>query len=199
MEIVGICGFMGSGKDTIAKILIDNNGFEKISFSGILKDIISIIFGWDRDMLEGCTKESRQWREQVDEWWATRLGIPNLTPRWILQYWGTDVCRNHFHEEIWIAAVEKKIFGLKNKKIVITDCRFPNEIDMIKKLGGKIYWIRRSDNPLWVEDYLKNNIIPKVHYSEYAWLKSEFNNLIDNSNDLLYLENEIKIKILLST
>ena len=70
---------------------------------------------------------------------------------------------------------------------------------MIKKLGGKIYWIRRLDNPLWVDDYLKNNIIPKVHYSEYAWLKSEFNNLIDNSKDLIYLENEIKIKILLST
>ena len=46
MTIVSICGFQGSGKDTIANYLIEKHGFIKISFAGAIKDIASIMFGW---------------------------------------------------------------------------------------------------------------------------------------------------------
>ena len=81
MSLIAICGFQGSGKDTLANILIEKYGYTKVSFGGILKDAISIIFNWDRDLLEGTTIKSREWRETVDDWWAKRLDIPNLTPR----------------------------------------------------------------------------------------------------------------------
>ena len=83
--IIGITGLIGSGKDTAADYLCTVHGFKRMSFAGTLKDAVAAVFGWDRELLEGSTKASREWREQVDEWWANRLGIPDLTPRYILQ------------------------------------------------------------------------------------------------------------------
>ena len=90
--IIAICGLIGSGKDTTADYLVNIHQFRRDSFARTLKDAVAVVFGWDRELLEGRTKESRAWREQVDAWWATRLGIPDLTPRWVLQNWGTEVC-----------------------------------------------------------------------------------------------------------
>ncbi len=67
--LIGVVGFMGSGKDTVADMLIDR-GFIKDSFARTLKDAASVLFGWDRQMLDGTTVESRQWRERPDTFWA---------------------------------------------------------------------------------------------------------------------------------
>ena len=66
--IIGVCGFIGSGKDTIADYLTNFHGFRRESFANSLKDAVSMVFGWDRTMLEGRTKQAREWREQVDPW-----------------------------------------------------------------------------------------------------------------------------------
>ena len=105
MKIIGVCGLIGGGKGTVADILVGNHNFEKVSFADPLKDMIAKVFNWPRHLLEGDTKESRDWREQRDDWWSVRLGIDNLTPRWVLQYWGTDVCRTNFHEDIWLSLI----------------------------------------------------------------------------------------------
>ena len=96
-NIIGICGpLIGHGKDSAAGFLIAE-GYQRISFAGVLKDACANIFGWDRVLLEGNTPESRAFREMPDEWWSKRLDIPNFTPRYALQYVGTDVLRTHFH------------------------------------------------------------------------------------------------------
>jgi len=146
--IIGICGFIGSGKDTVADYLVNFHEFRRESFASTLKDAVAAVFGWDRTMLEGRTKEAREWREQVDPWWAERLAIPTLTPRWVLQYWGTEVCRRSFHDDIWIASLENKLRNSKDN-VVISDCRFPNEIKSIKDSGGKIVLVKRGELPAW--------------------------------------------------
>ena len=88
-SIIGITGTVGSGKDTIADYLQNIHQFRRESFAHTLKDAVAAVFGWDRELLEGRTRESREWREQVDPWWTARLNIP-VTPRLVLQVWGTE-------------------------------------------------------------------------------------------------------------
>ena len=204
--IIGICGLIGSGKDTVADYLVNVHGFRRESFAGTLKDAVASVFGWDRTMLEGRTKASREWREQVDPWWAERLAMPKLTPRWVLQYWGTEVMRRGFHDDIWIASIENKIRNSQDN-VVISDCRFPNEIGSIRSLSGIIVRTCRGPEPDWYNFALQQNlhgseeakwelINRKVHVSETAWIGTNFDHVLDNngSMDDLYARVDYIVK-----
>jgi len=198
--IIGICGFIGSGKDTVADYLVNFHEFRRESFANTLKDAVAAVFGWDRTLLEGRTKEAREWREQVDPWWAERLDMPTLTPRWVLQYWGTEVCRRAFHDDIWIASLENKLRSSRDH-VVISDCRFPNEITSIKHAGGKIIWVKRGALPDWYETAVSANSghnfaiqelkIKKIHASETAWVGTEFDAVIENDSTIDDLYKQI--------
>jgi hypothetical protein len=199
--IIGVCGFIGSGKDTVADYLQNFHEFRRESFASTLKDAVAAVFGWDRLLLEGRTKEARDWREEVDPWWAERLAMPTLTPRWVLQYWGTEVCRRSFHDDIWIASLENKIRNSKDN-IVISDCRFPNEISAIKRAGGKIVWVQRGELPEWYGNAVLANQgsniglnqmkLLGIHASEWAWIGTEFDKIIDNNDTIDQLYNTAK-------
>lgn len=197
--IIGVCGFIGSGKDTIADYLTNFHGFRRESFANSLKDAVAHVFGWDRTMLEGRTKQAREWREQVDPWWAARLNMPNLTPRWVLQYWGTEVCRKAFHDSIWIASLENKLRNSKDD-VVISDCRFPNEIKSIKDAGGIVIRVHRGPEPDWYDDAINANKgesgnfswatsrsrLEKlgIHASETSWVGTNFDAVLDNNGSI---------------
>jgi hypothetical protein len=194
--IIGICGFQSSGKDSIAKFLIEQYGFQKLSFAGALKDIVSIMFGWPRSKLEGLTPEDREWRDVVDPWWAETLEIPQLTPRYILQHFGTDLFRKHFHQDIWVKIVENKLKQLTNDgiNVVITDCRFENEINLITKYGGKIVKVYR-DLPQWFHKYQQGVNVEEaalLHASEVNWIRSHCDYELTNDGTLLDLYEKIK-------
>lgn len=145
--VIGLCGLSGHGKDTVADFLVEQ-GFKRVSFAGLLKDIVGVLFSWDRDMLEGRTPESREFREQVDPYWSAKLGMPGLTSRKVLQLWGTEVVRQGWHADMWMLALERQIQTSRHDKFVITDCRFENEMQMVKRLGGQIWHVQRSV-PAW--------------------------------------------------
>ena len=200
--IIGICGFIGSGKDTVADYLVNFHEFRRESFANTLKDAVAAVFGWDRTLLEGRTKEAREWREQVDPWWAERLAMPTLTPRWVLQYWGTEVCRRAFHDDIWIASLENKLRNSKDN-VVISDCRFPNEIQSIRDAGGKIVWVQRGELPDWYDTAIEANLghnyavqdlkMRKIHASETAWVGTNFDTIIDNNRSIDDLYQQAKL------
>jgi len=195
-KVVGVCGLIGHGKDTAAGFLIEQ-GYQRISFAGVLKDACANIFSWDRILLEGNTSESRVWRETVDQWWADRLDIPNFTPRYALQYIGTNVFRTHFHPDIWVAACERQI-EMATNNVVISDCRFFNELGVIKKLGGTTAVVWRDEKPLWWAtasgvnqagvSHRENNsmttVFPDVHPSEWSWAGWDFDHTISNTGSL---------------
>ena len=208
--IIGFVGFIGSGKDTAADYLVNFHGFRRDSFASTLKDAVSNIFGWDRTLIEGRTTESREWRDQVDTWWAERLNMPNLTPRWILQQWGTEVIRNGFHNDIWIASLENKM-RKTHDNVVITDVRFPNEIKAIKKANGKVFRIRRGADPEWFEDACNFNQGPtnmtwalskmrldqmNIHASESSWVGNKGIDCdIDNNGTIDDLYSQLKNQV----
>ena len=183
--IIGLCGLIGSGKGTVAKHLMRQHDFIGISFAETLKDAAACIFGWDRDMLEGATTESRYEREQTDAWWSERLGF-EASPRSMLQFMGTEVMRNNLHSDIWALATEKRMLDTEKMfsemiagtkpNFVISDVRFPNEFAMIRRNGGKVWHVQRGPLPEW---FGKDD--PSIHESERAWNNEPMDGTIYNN------------------
>ena len=176
MKLIGLSGRAGSGKDTVANYMVNNYNYTKLSFGNVLKDVVSCIFGWPRHLLEGDTKESREFREKEDKWWSTHLKI-KITPRIALQKIGTDVFRMHFHPDIWLLILKKQI--TKYDKIVVTDIRFLNEYNMIKNMGGTIIKISRNEQ------------IKDTHLSENILDNIQFKYEIDNNGTIKELHQKI--------
>lgn len=204
MQIVSLVGFKGSGKDSAGKHLIDNHGFVGFSFADSLKDAVASVFCWDRAMMEGDTPESRVWREQVDPWWAEKLGIPNFSPRMAMQLLGTNVFRDNFNQNIWILNVERRILNLiGDRKVVLIDGRFPNELDLGRRYNSTVIRVKRGPEPEWFNEALWINTTPFdqdrfdklndiVHVSEWAWIGQSIDHTIENDKTLKDLHIEIE-------
>jgi|TARA_R110001599_G_scaffold41730_1_gene126020 hypothetical protein len=188
--IIGICGLIGSGKGSVGDILVEQ-GYTKVSFADKLKDGVATIFGYDRSMLEGDTDESRSWREQTDEFWSKETGR-TITPRIVLQEFGTDCMRNGYYDGVWVSLLKQQILDNPGD-YVIPDVRFRNEQDMIRELSGQIWRVQRGDVPEWygcamLDNTTGGNLMEAydIHSSEYKWidLNNKFDTTIYNNNTL---------------
>ena len=204
--IIGLGGTIGSGKGTVADYLVDYHGFEKVSFADKLKDAVAVLFDWPREMLEGATKESREWREVPDEYWSAALG-KTITPRYILQVFGTECMRNGLDDNIWVHIVAKKFADNPDTRYVIPDCRFYNEQRVVWEAGGQVWSIFRDDIPEWWgvavnanrcgDKYGDETIMetdwPDLHQSEWRWARPliEYDTVIYNHKDLNHLFGQV--------
>ena len=129
IKIVGISGKKFNGKDTLGVYFITKYGFKRIAFADALKDACKAIFNFSNEQLYGNEKEI------IDPYW-------NVTPRKVLEYLGTDLCRNQLGNilpdvgsDLWVKVAKKKIEDtLKqnpNAKFVFTDVRFENECKLV--------------------------------------------------------------------
>jgi len=130
--IIGITGRKFHGKDTLADYLVIHHGYIKLSFAQPIKEMSKTIFGFTEEQVNGTLKET------IDERW-------NVTPRKVMQFIGTELFRDniskllpHIGEDIWVhCAIEKiksQLIINPNSKFVISDVRFPNELESLKQL-----------------------------------------------------------------
>ncbi len=150
IAVVGIAGKAGAGKDTLARALQTEMGgrgkqCRRMHMADIMKDACAVMFGWDRDMLQGISDRSREWRETpLKDGWEDRLdfkgtpfwdGSEQITPRKVLQWFGTDVMRNCVHEDFWLWVMERRIqqsCAYVVSCVIVPDIRFVNELCWIK-------------------------------------------------------------------
>lgn len=199
VPVIGFVGFIGSGKGAAGDILSEI-GYVKESFAAGVKDTTATMFGWNRNLLEGDTEESRQFRETPCPYWSKKFGR-DFTPREALQKMGTEVGRDVFHPDFWVLQLESRL-RFHDGPVVITDVRFPNEIEWIRKQGGKVYEVQRGEQPEWyhklkkceTEEFKKFMMIGEdIHFSEWAWVGCKMDGVIKNDgslNDLTFFVKE---------
>lgn len=199
--LIGVLGFIGSGKGTVGDIL-EKHGFQKVSFASKLKDIAATTFNWPRELLEGDTEASRLFREKEDAYWTNKLNR-SFSPRIALQYLGTEVFRDNFDTDFWIHCLERQIKSeLPEKKFVVTDVRFPNEIHWMNDNNGLLIEVHRSIKPHWFDiaakanrgdanaEYFMRNVA-KIHESEWRWIGHNNVETIQNDGTIEELEEKV--------
>lgn len=138
MNIIGVTGYSKSGKTAFVESL----GATDRPFAGPLKKVLAEVYGLSYEQLYGNQKEV------VDERWG-------MTPRQIMQRFGTEVGRS-VHPDTWVRAWERAVAAWSRSAIpalagvralCVSDVRFPNEADAIRRLGGKIVRVIRPESP----------------------------------------------------
>jgi len=153
MNIIGISGQAGSGKDTVADMLLEHEGFTKVSLADPIKRFAKEMWGFTDEQLWGGSEH----RNEPD----ARYG--GLTPRKVLQHLGTEGGRA-LDYDVWIRyavntartlldnsgskayspkrGVHRLMFHTVNA-VVIPDVRFINEVQHLRKEGGKLLRVIR--------------------------------------------------------
>lgn len=134
LPIIGIAGYAGSGKSSVAEILIRDHKFERIKFADGLKDMLRAL-GMSDGWIEGDLKETAC---------PTLLGH---TPRYAMQTLGTEWGRKCIGEDFWVRYWTQRVRGRQAtsmaRGIVVDDVRYLNELDAVAGLGGRLWWVER--------------------------------------------------------
>ena len=132
------CGYRGSGKDTLARYLIQNYNFTRFAFADPVKDYTSKMLGIDRDAFYNVNRKDKL------------LPGYNRTPRDLCIFVGQTI-KGAVSDSFWADKVAEQIQELwrfdPNRNIVVTDCRFPVEKHAMERLGGSLFWIHRHAKP----------------------------------------------------
>jgi dephospho-CoA kinase len=204
--ILALCGVENAGKTTVAKYLVEKYGFIELSFAKCRKDVVALIFNWERRLLEGDTEESKIFRETKDEFWSEEFDR-KITPRIILQEMSMTL--RQYHEDIWATIVKRKIHDLQQEdpkvNIIISDLRFNNEFQMVKKMNGKVAYVYRCDRIRipWYDygvsfaltgDKKSKDELDKlgIHPSSYTFLGFKRDLIIPNNGDITDLYTHIE-------
>ena len=178
-SIIALCGYKGSGKDTIANYLVEKYNYKHYKISDKLKEIIKILF----DLSDNDLEEKK---EKVNDKW-------NTTPRRLMQFIGTDMFQYKLQEllpninrDFWIKSLFTKDLMNKinneNYKIVISDLRFLHEYEIISNLYVSYSILKVKNNRIEQNDN---------HISENEFNQININGIINNNSNLETLYNNI--------
>lgn len=174
-QIIALCGPLGSGKTTLANLLVKNHNFARTRFAASLKGMLSTFLadqGLDSEMqsrmLDGDLKE------------VPTEYFNGKTPRYAMQTLGTE-WRDMIDKNLWIDAWERKVLNAKEINLVVDDMRFVHEAERVKKLGGTIIKI------------LRPGFEAGEHQSEWEYLAINSDFIIHNDGAPELMLSELKL------
>lgn len=171
--VIGLTGQAGAGKDTIADYLVQSWGFSKVSFAGPLKDAVSSMF-----CITKAQMEDRKLKEQVIEQWGK-------SPRQLNQWLGTEIMRKQFDIDFFLKRMDISI-GYEDL-VVVSDVRFDNEAEYIKKKWGGLIW--HIEAPSRVQTEMATDA--KTHSTEQGISRSLVDASVDNDDDFQFTVQQV--------
>lgn len=134
LPIIGIAGKARSGKNTAADLISEVYDCVQYSFAAPIKQMVQVGLGLTASQTDGSLKEDGT--------------IYGRTPRQIMQTLGTEWGRQLVNPDIWLITAENWCRAmnaeLPDTAIIITDVRFDNEAEWVRKQGGVIIHVRRD-------------------------------------------------------
>jgi len=149
-----------------------SSNWTEFSLATSLKKVCSVIFDTPYDVLLAQTPEARIARETV-KCGETFDRLPyNMNGRICLEYFGTDVMRNHFDKDIWIKILRREVSSAiaAGQRVAIPDIRFANELELINGLDGTLMTVYRNDTELILTDTDRNTHPAKWNFLEFYML-----------------------------
>lgn len=179
--LIGLIGYKRSGKNTVADLL--GAQWSQVAFADPLRDaayaLNPIVYPYfDSDDGTAIIR----YREVIDElgYEGAKTDYPEV--RAILQRLGTDAIRA-LDDDFWLRAGMTRVDDQRTRgPVVVTDARFPNEADAIRKRGG---YIVRVNRPGTIPG-------PDAHESETALDDYDSDLDIENDGDLDYLAEQVR-------
>jgi hypothetical protein len=167
--IIGIHGKAGSGKDTFASFLIEaasKYSFNRFAFADPVYEVVDIIFRIK-------SREIADKEANIPEW--------DMSLREMLQKVGTDMARKVIGDNIWIENMKMQIAGAPALNTIITDVRYENEANYIKREGGVVLFVRSNKN--------HRNQTVRNHDSEEGMCYERADLIVANTGSLDNLKN----------
>jgi hypothetical protein len=181
--LIAFSGLKNSGKDTAAKVLIDEYGFTKIAFADALREALLILNPWVPIYINGMTTWPLEDLITQEGWDWAKHNVPEV--RRLMQVFGTEVGRMLLGENVWVDTVAKRFPDIADSetRYVITDCRFPNEADFVRNNGGVINWIERP------------GLISDGHASESTVMRDLASTIIHNDSTIEEFAEDVRLML----
>lgn len=129
--LIGIAGRARSGKDTVANFLIAAIGGYRYSFADPIRSMLAPL---------GVDMNDPYWQDRKEEI-IPALGV---SPRRMMQTLGTEWGRELINPHLWLILANHRLLR-DGPGMVIPDVRFENEAEWIRRYGGRIIHVYRTD------------------------------------------------------
>jgi hypothetical protein len=151
-KVIGMCGKKGVGKNFVADLLkaeLENSSIKvkQMAFAEPLKEFLITCLGLNREWTYGSDNDKNnptnvRWETMdacIKAKYPGKTGF--MTHREVMQIFGTDVMRDNWDKNIWVNTLNRRIEQTDAEFVIVTDVRFPNEIEILKARGGRIWLV----------------------------------------------------------